>query len=407
MEDRYRLDMKAYRYPLPSGRIARYPLQERDRSKLLFYDRGEITTHTFRQLPGLLNRDQWLVFNNTRVIQARMKFRKPTGAGIEILCLRPSDPSGYPESFESTGSCSWICLVGNARKWKEGPVFMESGSENQKVTVSATMEQRSGDHFRIRFSWDPPEMSFASVVDEGGLTPIPPYLERESEKSDRDRYQTVYGRYPGSVAAPTAGLHFTTGTLDQLTEKGIERREITLHVGAGTFVPVKEGNARNHTMHDEQVEISLEFLEQWSNRPAELVAVGTTVTRSLESAYWLGVKILEKKGPAEGMLSLSQWEHEELPQDLSLARSLEALIGHCREHRSDRIFFSTRLMIAPGYRFRTIGGLITNFHQPGSTLLLLVAAWIGSDWRKVYHYALDHRFRFLSYGDSSLLIPKE
>lgn len=399
------IDPDAYRYILPDARIAKYPLPLRADSRLLVYRHGNISQDKFSELPLYLGTDSWLVFNNTRVIQARLNFRKATGARIEIFCLEPVDPPDYEQSFQSHGSASWLCLVGNARKWKSGPVFLEFTLNGTGIKVEANLIRKEEEEFVVRFRWDPPGITFGEIMEHSGSTPIPPYLRREAEASDKERYQTVYGRNQGSVAAPTAGLHFSRDLLTKLELSGVDLAHITLHVGAGTFVPVKEKNARDHSMHAELVVIRRNFLEQWIRKTERLIAVGTTSTRSLESLYWLGVKLIHGSGTDPGALGIGQWDHESLPQGIALEQSLAALLGFCEKHRLDKLQFTTRLMIVPGYRFRTISGLLTNFHLPGSTLLLLIAAWIGEDWRKVYDYALKEGFRFLSYGDSSLLIP--
>jgi S-adenosylmethionine:tRNA ribosyltransferase-isomerase len=314
-------------------------------------------------------------------------------------------PADYEQAFQSTSSCSWKCLVGNARKWKEGPVQLSLGSGEQAFNITALKDKSPQGEYIVRFSWDHPGVTFGEVLEQAGQTPIPPYLNREAEEGDRERYQTIYSRNPGSVAAPTAGLHFSKETMARLEAKDIRTAELTLHVGTGTFVPVKENDARKHTMHTELVVISVEVLEGWLRTPEPFLAVGTTTTRSLESLYWLGVKILSGQEPDPDSLRLDQWENEGLPATYRLKESLEALLDYCHRYKLEELAFTTRLMIVPGYRFRAISGLITNFHLPGSTLLLLIAAFIGEDWRKVYEFALTHQFRFLSYGDSSLLLP--
>ena len=394
-----------FRYDLPDRCIARYPLPHRDDSNLLLYDRGEITHSKFRNLTDSLPRESWLVFNNTRVIQARLLFKKSTGARIEIFCLEPTDPVDYQQSFESTQSCTWICLVGNARKWKSGAVTLETSIGGKIILLEAYNEGQRGDSFSIRFQWDHPEYSFGEIIESTGSTPIPPYLGRQAEESDKERYQTIYSRLNGSVAAPTAGLHFSEEMIERLPESGFRTSELTLHVGAGTFVPVKVENARNHIMHTERVVVSRSFLESWISQPKGLIAVGTTSTRSLESLYWLGVKMISGTEKDPESLEIVQWDNERLPGHYSMEDSIGALLGFCKRHSLDQLHFGTQLMIVPGYKFRTISGILTNFHLPGSTLLLLIAALIGDDWKRVYRYALENQFRFLSYGDSSLLIP--
>jgi len=397
--------LENFKYNLPEQDIAKYPLADRSSSKLLLYKGGSISQDLFSHLPEHLPGDSWLVFNNTRVIQARLRFKKETGAGIEIFCLEPVDPADYEQAFQAKNSSTWLCLVGNVKKWKSGPVFLHTRIKGEELRLEAQLKERSGDGFIISFQWNQSGVSFGEIIEESGSTPIPPYMNRKAEESDRERYQTIYSMNKGSVAAPTAGLHFTKALLQDLEKSKVQMEHLTLHVGAGTFVPVKEENARKHSMHSEQVVISRSFLEQWQKRSEGLIAVGTTSTRSLESLYWLGVKLREQVPSRPLSLAIVQWENEELPQDIPLQESIEALLGYCREYDLEHLHFSTQLMIVPGYRFRTISGLLTNFHMPGSTLLLLIAAWIGEDWRKVYDYAQRESFRFLSYGDSSLLIP--
>jgi len=394
-----------FRYNLAEEDIAKYPLADRSASKLLLYRDGSISQSRFSQLPDHLPADSWLVFNNTRVIQARLNFRKKTGARIEIFCLEPIDPADYEQAFQADGSATWRCLVGNVKKWKGGPIFLKTHIRGEELKLEAQLEERSGDGFIIRFQWKQSGVSFGEIIEQSGSTPIPPYLKRNADDSDRERYQTVYSMNNGSVAAPTAGLHFTGEMLKQLEHSKVRMENLTLHVGAGTFVPVKEKNARKHAMHSELVVVSRAFLEQWLIKSDGLIAVGTTSTRSLESLFWLGVKLKEQTPAKSSSLSIVQWENEKLPQDIPLWESIESLLGYCNKFDLDHLHFSTQLMIVPGYRFRTISGLLTNFHMPGSTLLLLIAAWIGEDWLKVYDYALKEGFRFLSYGDSSLLIP--
>ena len=407
MPEHPEIHIEDYRYNLPDEYIARYPLPERESSQLLFYDRGSISHSFFQKIPQLLPTNSWLVFNNTRVIQARLTFRKATGARVEVFCLEPFEPVDYQQALQSTSTSTWVCLVGNAKKWKQGPLFLETEVSGSNIKLEATRAGEMGDKPLIKFSWDNRNFSFGQIIEASGSTPIPPYLKRDAEESDRERYQTIYSRPPGSVAAPTAGLHFSRKMWDNLAHQGIPTGEVTLHVGAGTFVPVKTGNARLHSMHSEVVSISREFLETWKNRSSDLIAVGTTTTRSLESLYWLGVRLLSGKQEDPEHLIFNQWENENLPDQVPLEESLDALLFFLENSQQEEIRFSTSLMIVPGYRFRTISGLVTNFHLPGSTLLLLIAALIGEDWRRVYAYALANQFRFLSYGDSSLLLPRK
>ena len=405
MSQETEISIDRYRYNLPVEAIAKYPLPQREGSRLLVYREGEVAHCNFRELPDQLPEDSWLVFNNTRVIQARLKFAKSTGAAIEVFCLEPVDPAEHQLSFESRHSCTWRCMVGNAKKWKSGSISLTTRIEGVDVRVNASCLERGDEGFVIRFQWAEAGCSFAEIIESAGSTPIPPYLNRSADLSDKQRYQTIYSKDPGSVAAPTAGLHFTEGMMQNLAERGINSQELTLHVGAGTFVPVKNENAREHAMHAELVTVSRAFLEHWAGQATLPVAVGTTSTRSMETIYWLGVKIISGESLSPEGTEFRQWDNESLPGDISLKDSLKALIGWCEENKLDQFRFTTSLMIVPGYRFRSIRGLITNFHQPGSTLLLLIAALIGDDWRQVYQSALDRSYRFLSYGDSSLLLP--
>ena len=407
MSDPSSINPENFRYTLPESSIASYPLAERSASKLLLYKEGTISHKRFSELPGHLPEASWLVFNNTRVIQARLRFRKETGARIEIFCLEPLDPADYELAFQAEYTSTWTCLVGNAKKWKTGAVSLQTHINGKVVLLEAYMKEKSGDGYTILFRWKQPGVSFGDIIEQSGSTPIPPYLNRDAEESDKDRYQTIYSQNNGSVAAPTAGLHFTGEMIRHLEQSKVHMEKLTLHVGAGTFVPIKEENARNHTMHSELVVVTREFLAKWKINTKGLIAVGTTSTRSLESLYWLGVKIKEHALSDPESLTIVQWDNEKLLQHIPLAESLDTLLSFCNQHGLDQLHFSTQLMIVPGYRFRCISGLLTNFHMPGSTLLLLIAAWIGEDWKKVYAYALKENFRFLSYGDSSLLLPKQ
>jgi len=324
---------------------------------------------------------------------------------IEVFCLEPIDPADHQRSFESMESCSWKCMIGNAKKWKSGLISLITSVEGVEVRLEASLVESGESSFVVRFQWKAPGFSFGEIIESAGSTPIPPYLNRVAESSDRLRYQTIYSSELGSVAAPTAGLHFTEGMLRTLQDRGIAIQQLTLHVGAGTFVPIKKQNVREHEMHAELVMVPLEFIERWAAQQSLPIAVGTTSTRSLETIYWLGVKLISGQPlPPEG-IHFNQWENESLPDHITLKESLEELLGYCKKNNLLQLRFTTSLMIIPGYRFRSIGGLITNFHMPGSTLLLLIAALIGDDWKKIYQSALDHNYRFLSYGDCSLLIP--
>jgi S-adenosylmethionine:tRNA ribosyltransferase-isomerase len=401
------IDIDRYQYTLPEEAVAKYPLPRREHSRLLLYNKGETRHHRFEELPDLLPSGSWLVLNNTRVIQARLDFTKATGARIEVFCLEPVHPVDYQMSLQSTTGCRWKCLVGNARKWKTGAVSLTVQLDGKEVTLQAEKAGKDGDNYLVDFHWDSRNHSFGEIMEQSGSTPIPPYLKRKAERSDRERYQTVYSLPEGSVAAPTAGLHFSHKMWKSLKERGIRTGELTLHVGAGTFVPVKTEDARQHRMHREKVSVPIGFLEQWQENPSGVIAVGTTTTRSLESLYWLGVKLCSGETLSSRDIHLEQWENERLPDQIPLRESQQALIGFCSSEGLDTLPFSTQLMIVPGYKFRSISGLVTNYHLPGSTLLLLIAAFIGDDWRKVYDQALKEKYRFLSYGDSSLLLPRD
>ena len=390
-----------YDYPLSTDRIASYPLAEREQSKLLVYDAGNISTHVFRDAPALLQAQDQLYFNVTRVVQARLIFRKQTGGRIEIFILEPHDPSDYQVAFSSMDPVQFTCLVGNARKWKQGPLKMQVGD----ITLEAEQVGRADDKFVIRFAWNSAHISFGEILEQAGTTPIPPYLDREAEEQDARTYQTVYARQNGSVAAPTAGLHFTQEVLEELDDRGVQRHDLTLHVGAGTFIPVKEENAADHSMHAELVTVDRGLLESLL-RGQRTVAVGTTSTRTLESLYWLGVKSFEDPSFSFERFLLDQWDAYALVDHLTPETAIGSLLDRMEVAGLDSFSFQTRMMITPGYDFRVIDGLFTNFHQPKSTLLLLIAALVGEDWRKIYEYALKNGFRFLSYGDGSLLWKK-
>lgn len=395
------IQISDFDYNLPDDRIAKYPLKERDSSKLLYFEGGTINSKKFRDLPDLLTGGDRLVFNTTKVVKARLDFHKTTGARIEIFLLHPSEPSDYAMAFSSCESVVFSCLIGNAKKWKEGYVY----AQGNNVKVEAEKLAATNKDFQVRFQWDNPELSFSEVLEDIGSIPIPPYLNRDAESDDEDNYQTVYARSDGSVAAPTAGLHFTDQVFHRLSEKGISRDELILHVGAGTFVPVKIDNAIDHKMHSEKVTISRKLIERLL-MDRRTVAVGTTSTRSLESLYWLGVKLVQDKSLNTGNLVLEQWEAYDLDDRISVQDSMETLLERMSAEELENLTFQTQIMIAPGYDFKLVNGLITNFHQPKSTLLLLIAAVVGEDWKEIYQYALDNQYRFLSYGDSSLLIRR-
>lgn len=397
--------IEEFTYELPDDRIARHPLAERDRCKLLVrrHD-GTIEERTFADLPGLLPDDAMLVYNNTRVINARLRFRKGddgTGALIEIFCLEPESPRDYAQNFASAAGCSWTCFVGNSKRWKDGALRLPLDVDGERVTLSATRLEKRGNASVVAFTWDNPDVTFARIIEAAGEIPIPPYLNRSTEASDTTDYQTVYSHIDGSVAAPTAGLHFTPAVLDEISRRGIPRRELTLHVGAGTFQPVKSDSIGGHEMHSEFISVPLSLVEELAATTRRVIAVGTTSVRTLESLYHIGCMIHQGRWDGE----LPQWyPYSDTHPQLSVRESLEAVAACLRRNGADSLVASTRVIIAPGYRYRIVRGIITNFHQPQSTLLLLVSAFVGGDWRPMYDYALAHDFRFLSYGDATLLL---
>lgn len=396
------IHIEDFDYDLPEERIAKYPLSRRDSSKLLVYRPGEaIQTARFAQLPSYLSAGSLMVFNDTKVIHARLKFRKETGAQIEVFCLEPHQPNSYEQSLSSTQPVEWLCMIGNARRWKgDAPLSMHLGGEETITLKAELLETLNGANRLVRFSWDAP-CSFAEVLDRVGELPIPPYLNRETEEADATTYQTVYAEHDGSVAAPTAGLHFTPEVLEVLQEKGVEGTWLTLHVGAGTFKPVKESQIAHHEMHREVVSISEKTLQQLLKHLGDITAVGTTSTRTLESLYYMGVHLLEDRADP---FTVEQWEPYQRTYSYSVREALIALLNYLERHQQTAIHGATRIIIVPGFQFRVIDRLVTNFHQPRSTLLLLISAFVGGEeWKKIYNYALGNDFRFLSYGDSSLL----
>lgn len=383
-----------YNYPLPDERIAKYPLAERDHSKLLVYRAGQVSEDHFYNVGDYIAPHSLLIYNNTRVIQARLEFHKPTGARIEVFCLEPIAPHDYQLSLGSTTGCVWKCMVGNVKKWHDEPIELKAGN----FILRAYKEQTLGNTFAVRFVWDEPNVSFAEILDAAGELPIPPYLNRKTEESDLRTYQTVYSRIKGSVAAPTAGLHFTDTVLQDLRARGIETDEVTLHVGAGTFLPVKTADANEHTMHTEIIAVPRETIAHIQAQLGHIVAVGTTSMRTLESLYFIGCH------PEKA--TVSQFEPYENDYALSVHDALQAILDYLDATGQTTLHAETQIMIKPGYAFRIVDQLITNFHQPQSTLLLLVSAFVGGDWHTIYDYALSHDFRFLSYGDSSILNRK-
>lgn len=407
MEDTRHIHISDFDYDLPEERIAKYPKAGRDTSKLLLYRDGAIAEDVFSNLPQYLAPGALMVFNNTRVIQARLHFHKATGALIEVFCLEPHTPADYALSFAARGMCTWTCLVGNLKKWKEGALSRPLDVGGRRLTLTAERVGVSGTGHEVRFAWDDPQVSFAEVLEAVGELPIPPYLNRATEESDLQTYQTVYSKVDGSVAAPTAGLHFTPRVLSALDERGIERDEITLHVGAGTFRPVKSEEIEGHTMHSEWIAVTRRTIDRLMAHDGRCIAVGTTSVRTLESLYYVGVLLSRQPDASEDELHVPQW----LPYDYAAApgpklTTMEALglvARYLDRHALPVLHTTTQIIIAPGYEYHVVQTMVTNFHQPKSTLLLLVSAFVGGRWRPIYDYALAHGFRFLSYGDSSLL----
>lgn len=411
-----------YNYDLPDTRIAKYPLAQRDHSKLLLYKHGKLSEEIFYNLSDHVPADSLMVFNNTRVIQARIHFRKDTGALIEVFLMEPAVPADYEQMFQTNGRCSWLCMVGNLKKWKIGDLHRTFDIKGHQVTLTATMDRKYASHqvggtnYWVDFTWDDPLINLADILETVGELPIPPYLNRETQESDKTTYQTVYSKIKGSVAAPTAGLHFTENVLKTIDDNKIVRDEVTLHVGAGTFKPVKSEEIKGHNMHTEYIVVQRHTFENLLKHKCEAIAVGTTSVRTLESLYYIGVKLALMSDSSEEALHINQWEPYDLPHNedglvlfngkvITPQDAIQNIINYLDKDHLDALHSSTQIMIAPGYTYKIVKALITNFHQPQSTLLLLVSAFLKGDWRKVYDYALSHDFRFLSYGDSSLLIP--
>jgi S-adenosylmethionine:tRNA ribosyltransferase-isomerase len=398
------INISDFDYDLPEDRIAQYPVNERDKSQLLVYKNGTISKDIFCNIDEHIPPESLLVYNNSRVIRARILFEKQTGAAIEILCLEPLSPFDYAISFSSKEPVEWKCMVGNLKKWKTGilkTIFIYNGIEYYLFAERINPE---GEAWRIRFSWNCEEAGFGEVIEATGHIPLPPYIGRNDEAEDSVRYQTVYSRIKGSVAAPTAGLHFTGDVLGKIKSRNIKSVELTLHVGAGTFQPVKSNNVYSHKMHCEHFSVDSETIDLLLENKRKVIPVGTTSVRTLESLYWLGVKLSQNPSASSELLTLGQWEPYELTQNISAAESLMTLLNFLKERRLSCLHASTSIMIVPGYEFRLTNGMITNFHQPRSTLLLLISAWTGNRWKEIYDYALENGFRFLSYGDSSLLL---
>jgi S-adenosylmethionine:tRNA ribosyltransferase-isomerase len=400
-----------YDYPLPHDRIAKYPLNKRDSSKLLIYKNESITESQFSNIADYLPENSLLVYNNTRVIQARLVFYKESGARIEVFCLEPLAPADYAQSLGSTTECIWKCMVGNLKKWKEGKLNKAIEIDGKNCTFIVEHLSTEGNIHNIRFTWDNTDIHFADILEKAGELPIPPYLNRKTEESDLTTYQTVYSKIKGSVAAPTAGLHFTPEVFETLKQKNIETEEVTLHVGAGTFQPVKTRDIAEHLMHTEVISVHRSTIENLQRKPGNIIAVGTTSVRTLESLYYIGMHLTPSPSPrGEGncktanILHVSQWTPYETSEEITTFDALQNILKYLDDNNLTTLHAETQIMIKPGYKFHLVNGIITNFHQPKSTLLLLVSAFVGGNWKEIYDYALAHDFRFLSYGDSSLLL---
>ena len=404
-EDPKHIHISEYNYPLSDERIAKFPLAVRDQSKLLVYRHGEVSEDVFTSLPDYLPKGSLMVFNNTKVIQARLHFRKETGALIEVFCLEPIQPNDYVLNFQQTEHAAWLCMIGNLKKWKDGALKREMTVKGFPITLTATRGECRGTSHWIDFSWDNPEVTFADILEVFGELPIPPYLNRDTEESDKETYQTVYSKIKGSVAAPTAGLHFTPRVLEALQEKGIDLEELTLHVGAGTFKPVKSEEIEGHEMHTEYISVNRATIKKLIDHDGCAVAVGTTSVRTLESLYHIGVTLAENPHATEEELHVKQWQPYEKYDQIPPVVALQKILGYLDRNGLEALHSSTQIIIAPGYQYKIVKAMVTNFHQPQSTLLLLVSAFVKGNWRTIYDYALAHDFRFLSYGDSSLLIP--
>lgn len=405
MEETKQIKISDYNYELPDERIAKFPLPQRDQSKLLVYRQGQLSESIFTSLPDYIEKGSLMIFNNTKVIQARLHFQKSTGALIEIFCLEPIQPNDYALNFQQTQHAAWLCMIGNSKKWKEGNLTKQMEVKGKNITLTAQRGAPQGTSHWVDFTWDNEHITFADILEYFGELPIPPYLNRETQDSDKETYQTVYSKIKGSVAAPTAGLHFTPNVLEALRSKGVELEEVTLHVGAGTFKPVKSEQIEGHEMHTEYISVSRHTIERLLAHDACATAVGTTSVRTLESLYYIGETISRMPDASEKQLHVHQWQPYETVSTLTAVESLQHILRYMEAHQLEVLHTSTQIIIAPGYEYKIVKRMITNFHQPQSTLLLLVSAFVKGDWKTIYNYALAHNFRFLSYGDSSLLIP--
>ena len=413
MSQAKKISIEEYNYSLPDEKIAKFPLEKRDESKLLLYNNGSINHSVFRNISDYLPEETLMVFNNTKVIQARIIFQKESGAKIEIFCLEPYEPSDYILAFQANKKCVWKCMVGNAKKWKGETIGKEidvaqslgsSSFRSAQFGMTAKKISSEGNIHLIEFSWNNPAISFADILEYAGQLPIPPYLHRETCEQDKETYQTVYSKIKGSVAAPTAGLHFTEEVFKSLEKRNITCEEVTLHVGAGTFQPVKSKTIDGHKMHTEFFSVPKETIAHIKEKADNIIAVGTTSVRTLESLYYIGLLLRENPETETGKLKVTQWLPYEKPETLSVDESLQNILTYLEKNRLETLKAETQIMILPGYKFKIVKGIITNFHQPQSTLLLLISAFVGEDWKRIYDYALENEFRFLSYGDSSLLL---
>lgn len=391
------IHIKDYYYDLPEDRIAKYPLERRDASKLIVYKDGTVSESVFRELPSYISEGSLMVFNDTKVVPARLHFHRASGAEIEVFCLEPVSPAEYNLAFASNRTCSWKCVIGNAKRWKDDVIQNDSIGSG----LSAKLLQRDGRTGVVEFSWNSGD-SFSQILEQCGQVPIPPYLNRETEQIDKERYQTLYAKIKGSVAAPTAGLHFTEEVLKAIRDNGVDIQNVCLHVGAGTFLPVKTDNVAEHPMHREPFSVSLSLLRKLRDSAGKTVAVGTTSVRTLESLYYVGVSCIEKGHPED----VGQWDPYTRDYPYSTGEALDAIIQFLEKEGLESLTAGTRIIIVPGFTFRIVNRMVTNFHQPESTLILLISAFVGGDWRTIYNFALSHGVRFLSYGDSSLLFRK-